>query len=379
MIYILDSYPKLDRGHFWVVDGYIRRALRELAIPYTYLNLSAKQAHEEDGFPEDSSFRYRNAENYENYLEESVRFIESEFETNREINNVICVTWLPQFSEIEMEKILNLARTTSAHVVGISLPTPDVLIGSEKENYRYVHEKFFSRQSRNYLWVGENEIANRNSNSNIRFIPEYGEVSEITSREKGWDLSFFGQLSSYRGLSEILFTALFNPKLKIRIKGYSFAQHRTWRPIRQKLFRYKNWRTNPIFSVIFSGISIPISLLRFLPNVSFSNTPFATEDDLDEAMLETRAMFYGAKLPHGSGIMTKSLSAGIPIIWTGWEGQAFSFLKSNFEPGYVKFYEFFLPNRVRRILKELPTLEPKKNEMWRKFVLEVAFLGKLPR
>lgn len=374
MIYILDSYPKLDRGHFWVVDGYIRRALRELAIPYTYINLSAMYAHEEDGLPEDPRFQYRNAETYEKYLEDSVRFIESEFESSREINNVILVTWLPQFSEIEMEKILNVAKNTTAQVVGISLPTPDALIGSEKENYRYVHEKFFSQQSKNFLWVGENEITNRNSNSNIRFIPEYGEVRKNASPEKIWDLSFFGQLSSYRGLSEILFTALFNPKLQIRIKGYSFAPHRTWRPIRRKFFRYKNWKTNPIFSLVFSGISIPISMLRFLPNVNFSNIPFTTEDDLDQAMLQTKAMFYGAKLPHGSGIMTKSLSAGIPILWTGWEGQAFSYLKSNFKSGYIRYYEFFIPNRVSVRLENMTPVQPKKDEMWLKFLKEISFL-----
>ena len=44
-------------------------------------------------------------------------------------------------------------------------------------------------------------------------------------------------------------------------------------------------------------------MLRFLPNVKFSNIPFTTEDDLDQAMLQTKGMFYGAKLPHGSGII----------------------------------------------------------------------------
>jgi hypothetical protein len=375
MIYILNRYPQLDRGHFWVVDGYIRRALRELGFSYTYLSLSAYSAFEADGFPDARRFRYHNIISEDKYLEESVSFIEDQWQASKKDKDIIFLSWLPQFTDTEMNTISSLAKLTSSQITGITIPTSDALIGNGKEAYRYVHERYFDRHSNNLLWVGERDFQNLDYKSNIRFLPEYGEVSDSIDDTKHWDISFFGQLSAYRGLAEFLLIGLFNPKLRLRLKGYSFAMHRSLRPFRRKIFRYKSWKNNPLFSILFSAISLPVSLLRFLPNVDFSNEPFVTEKDLDSAMRQTRAIFYGAKLPHGSGIMTKGFSSGIPILWTGWEGQAFNALKLNFDSGFIKFHEFFVPNRVSRILENLPTPNPKKVEMWSDFLQEVSFLA----
>jgi len=375
MIFILNSYPKLNQGHFWVVDGYIRKALIELKIPFTYINLSADLAAKEDIFPKNHIFNYHKVNSYESYFTDSINLIDIEIRNKMTEKNIFLLTWLPQFTDSDMDHISKIAIKYSAKIVGISLPTSEALIGKDFSGYRYQHQKYFNINSQNILWVGEEQIIEFETLTNIRFLPEYGEVSNFNYNKKQWDISFFGQLSSYRGLSEVLFIALFNPKLKIRIKGYSYSSHRCWRPIKLKFFRYSGWKSNPIFALIFSAISIPISLLRFLPNVTFSNKPFDSEKELDEGINLTKVMFYGAKLTHGSGIMTKSISAGIPILWTGWEGHAFKYLSSNFKEGFVKFYEFFIPNRISKKIRDLPVIYPKKDEMWNVFVKEISILG----
>ena len=90
-------------------------------------------------------------------------------------------------------------------------------------------------------------------------------------------------LTPYRGLFEILVIALFNPKIKIRVRGYSFAKHRIWRPIKSSL-RYAGWKDNQVFSLLFSFASIFVGTLRLLPNIDFSKKPFPNERDFNYAM-----------------------------------------------------------------------------------------------
>lgn len=370
MIYILNKLPRLNRGHHWIVDGYIRRCFREIKAQYVYINPMASKALLEDHLINSLNFRYINTSNKDKYVSDAIEFILKDLKVNDSEQKSILITWLPQFSHDELTEIFNAASEIGAKIIGVSLPTQDALIG-KKIKYRYEHEAFFPKGKNNILWVGEEIASSNNSLSNVRQMPEYAEITEITNTKRNYHLSFFGQLSSYRGMSEILIISLLNPRMKVRIKGYGFSQHRTLRPIRYRFFRYRDWKTNPLLSLIFSLMSMPIALLRNLPNVSFSNVPFEEEYDLDVAMHQTNAIFYGAKLPHGSGIISKSLSGGIPVIWMGWEGQAFNFLKLNYPQGQIKFIDILIPNRVIKKIDKLQGTFPIKENMWKVFRSEI--------
>lgn len=181
-------------------------------------------------------------------------------------------------------------------------------------------------------------------------------------------------LSPYRGLFEILVIALFNPKLKVHIRGYSFSSHRIWRPIKFKFTRYTGWKDNFIFSLFFSMCSIPIGLLRFLPNIKFSNNPFSDEAELDENLGLSRTVFYCPKLPHGSGLMTKSLSVGLPMLWNGLPGQAYDYLSNNYPQGNFKYWEIFVPGRITKKIWKIEPPEPQESRMWAAVLGEISEL-----
>jgi hypothetical protein len=70
--------------------------------------------------------------------------------------------------------------------------------------------------------------------------------------------------------------------------------------------------------------------------------------------------------------MTKSLSAGIPILWNGLSGQAYDFLRSNYQEGQFKYWEIFLPGRMTKKLSMLTPPEPQESRMWDEVLAEIS-------
>jgi hypothetical protein len=371
MIYIISINPNINIGHNWIVDKYIRRAFRQFQIRYTYINQDADVAMLEDGVIQNSNSQYLKITHLKNAIDHVRRLSENDPDKNR----TIFLTWIPQFSSSELAEIFRLAEAISANIVGISLPTNDALFVLNQST-RYVHEEFFQIDSKHKLLVADDADHLVGTPSLIQ-LPEYAEVSYFLNEEKKYDLSFFGQLSAYRGLADIFLIALFNPKLKIRIKGFGFSARRSFRPYRYKYLRYKNWKYNPLLATIFSLVSLAIASLRYLPNVTFSKRPFPSEVELDQAMRQTKAIYYGAKYPHGSGIVSKSQSAGIPVLWNGWEGRAFNSLTKNSPEGFLTMRDIVIPNRVTRKLQQVVAHPPIQEELWQEFSVKLAMVFKV--
>jgi hypothetical protein len=277
----------------------------------------------------------------------------------------------------EFQRFARLNEITSISIAGLTTLTSDSANSTSKDGTRYLFEEFFELAPYDLLWVGESDVKKYSSNNKVRYLPEFGTVTVPIIKKPSINIGFYGHLVPYRGIAEILFLALFNPKLKIKIKGYSYAAHRTYRPQKFKIFNYGTWKDNPFFAIMFSVISIAFSLLRFLPNIDFSNIPFDTENDLDQAMTESKSKFLCMKFPFGSGIMTKSLSAGIPVIWNGEKGQAVEFLLSNFPEGKFDYKDLFIPGRMTKMVLGISSPKPLESTMWNNFVEEISQLGKL--
>ncbi len=377
MIYILAKYPFLSVGHYWTFDGYLRNALRELELNYVFINPDAFKAEQEDKKINNKVFtKYINVANDDNFLQNSIKIIENDIKELKFNKVVILIPWLPQFTLDELRFFNRIESKAIITYVGLTIIAPDQIKNISTNKPRYQFEEFFMQKENKILWVSDTPPAWYIDKSWIREMPDFAESGIIKKVNPKYDLSFFGLLTPYRGLFEILIIALFNPKIKIRIKGYGYSSHRIFRPWKRKVFRYQNWRTNPMASIVFSSISLLVSGLRYLPNVTFSSEPFANELDLDKAIGETRAMFYCPKLPHGSGLSNKSLAAGIPILWFGWSGQAYRLLKTNFSEGNFRFSEIFVPGRIYKKLNSLPIPKPIEVEMRNNFLNEVSILKK---
>jgi hypothetical protein len=374
LIYIINCYPVLESGHFWRQDFYFRKFFRAIGISYAFINPSAGIAQADDNSGENLDFKYFQIDEVEQFVDIAINLITKDIQREDMTSACLFFPWLPQFSSDQLIEFSKLSSLVKLSITGVSVRTPGAIWGGNSEVETFVHQNLFSRTPFELLWIGESVPDYLANLKNIRYLPEYAETKMSSDKSKDFDLGFFGMLSPYRGLFEVLVIALFNPKLKIQIRGYGFARHRIWRPIRFKFLRYTGWRENFLFSVFFSVSSLFVGLIRFLPNIDFSDKPFPREENLDEAISKCKTLFYCPKLPHGSGLMTKSLSAGIPVLWNGLSGQAYDFLDSNYPDGNFKYWEIFLPGRISRKLRSLPPLEPHESQMWKKVYEELSIL-----
>lgn len=372
MIYILSKFPRSHTGHYWSFDGYVRRALRENQLDYRFLNPSAKSALEEDHQFGETHNEYVPIIDNGNFIQTAIDYVLSDIRTYSLKRITILIPWLPQFTIDEIQKLDIIEENVVTKFVGLSVLSPQQVQEVGNQNTRYLFEEYFLSKNDCILWVSDVVPSNYRKYPFIRELPDYAEVNLNEEEQIIWDISFFGLLTPYRGIFEILLIGLFNPKIRIRIKGPGFAKHRIIRPWKYKFLRYKNWRANPVASVLFSTISILSSALLLLRNIDFSDEPFETEEDLDRGMSQTRFIFYCPKLPHGSGLTNKSLAAGIPVLWHGWQGKAFSILKQNYPQGYIPYIKFFTPNYISRKIDTLEKPQKLQTKLWKKFSAEVS-------
>jgi hypothetical protein len=377
MIYLIAKYPKLSVGHYWSFDGYVRKALREFGIPYTFINPSADCAKIEDGQPSAVKYRYANIKNDSNFINSITEFINKDSSKRNFDRIVIFIPWLPQITETDLAQLSLLEKERHVDYVGLTVSTSDAVQGIKKTNCRFQYEEFFASKANSLLWVADHIPDDYETRTNIRELPDYADVSYPKSSPKSVDLGFYGLLTPYRGLFEILVIAAFNPKLNIKIKGYGFSKHRVVRPWKLKFLRYGTWRRNPAASIIFGAASLILGLLRFLPNIDFSDKPFDDEKALDAAIGNTKAIFYCPKLVHSSGLTNKAIAGGIPVLWNGWEGKAFNRLLESYSFGFFKYKEIFIPNRISAKVQKLPTLQPQHDLMWKKFSMEISRIRNL--
>lgn len=362
----------MGTGHFWNQDRYFRKFFRSLNLPYLYINPSADFAALEDGLSGGQNFRYHKTKGDSNFVEDSIKIISTDLSENLVHKAVIFFPWLPQFNGNEMHSFSRIESKTKISIGGVSVRKPEALWGIDGFKEQYVHQSLFIDRPFEIFWIGEAIPRQLLTVRQIRHLPEYAETNIKVGGKKLYDIAFHGMLSSYRGLFEILVIALFNPKLKVHIRGYSFSSHRIWRPIKFKFTRYTGWKDNFIFSLFFSIFSFPIGLLRFLPNIKFSKNPFSDEAELDENLGLSRTVFYCPKLPHGSGLMTKSLSAGLPVLWNGLPGQAHDFLATTYSQGNFSYWEIFIPGRITKKVSNLKPPEPQQSRMLSAVLAEIS-------
>ncbi len=362
-------------GHHWTFDNYLRKALSENSLPFKFINPNADMASAEDQFGSEYAGSYLQVSERD-YIEQAIASIGLDIRSNKYSKILILIPWAPQYSLQELEGLNAIEELVETSYAAITILTSAFMRGEGGTDNRHQYEEFFGTKSRHILWVGQLPELSNSSNANLRAIPDYAETRLLSGLSTNYDLSFFGQLSSYRGLFEIFIIALFNPSLKVRVKGYGFSKHRIFRPWKYRFFRYHTWRSNFIAALLFSLLSLPLNLIRLMPNLQFSPFPFESETELDCGLSETKAVFYCPKLPHGSGLTNKSLAAGIPILWNGRDGQAFRLLRESYPSGYFKYWHIFVPNKIRNQVRNLPKLDPHQSLMWNHFKVEIGNVRK---
>lgn len=369
MIYLVNKYGFGPVGHYWTCDYNLRLSMRELNISYTYLNPTADLAFLEDGIDNSQNFLYHNINQSEFNIENLISLINERDKLNPLEKKAILFSWLPMFDETELKLLQGLDKKIG--IAAITSRTSDSVLGNPTINRFYGQENFRNYSSNSFLWVWERVPTHTDELDRIFQLPDY--IASLPAEEKrDWNqISFFGLLGGHRGMAEILILALFNPSLKVRIKGYSFSAARCWRPFKIKAFRYSSWKTKPWFSLPFTFFSLFISLFRFLPNVEFSRVPFETESDLSEAISKSGTLFMCLKYPFASGVVMKSLYSGIPVIWNIPLGQAREVLEKSYPIGQFKYWEIFVPGRFTKKLKSIRGTHSHAPYSWEDYKKEI--------
>jgi hypothetical protein len=377
VIYIINSYDSQKIGHFWTWDSLIRKAYAEESLRFTYLNPDAIKAENNDAKMLSSNNTYIAINNDDEFVSNSINYIKADILMKNIRKAVVMLPFLPQFSRLEISEISNLSETTGKEVsiVGITVHTKEATFWQKSELRLVFQDIFAANQNCKILWAGEKVPEELSSLHFIRELPDYMECDQ-NSEKNNDSLCFFGSLNAYRGITEILFIALFNPKLNIVIQGHGFAPNLIWRPIKFEFAKFGSWKENPIFAIPINIVSLILSLLRFLPNIKFIPKAFPEEADLERAITESGALFYCAKLPYGSGIVNKALYAKKPIIWHGYRGRAFEFLESKFNQGRIEYFDIFIPNRVYKKFQSIKLLQSSEAVTWDEFSKEIGVVSK---
>lgn len=378
MIFLIDLYPKNNFGHFWHQNENFRRAFIQESMEFIFLNPSADMAKiDDEEFSKVNYGKYININVSQNSLEQAIELIENDIKRNNYEKVSLLFSWLPQLNKKALSRIEDLNQQTDITLFGIAPQSPELIYGKDSK-FRYSMEEILNESTlRKIIWVWENpqEYISNTGRNYIRKLPEYHSYKPRDKKfKRKIEISFFGMLSPFRGLSEILLIALFNPSTKVVIRGHGFSPLRTWRPFKFKIFRYRNWKSNPVMALINTIVSITISLLIFLPNVKLIKKPFSSNRELNNAISQATTIFYNAKLPISSGISLTALASGVPVIWIGSSGEAFDFLYRNCQPGRINFIDIFKLNFIKNKIVSLQYFEPKEVYSWHEFVNEVRIL-----
>jgi hypothetical protein len=352
----------------------IRRAFRELEIEYVFINPSAEIARLEDLVDFREKYRYFALAEEESFIFDAINWISRDIKKRRLRSATIFIPWLPQFTEVQLRSLLSLQDVIELAIFGVTMRSVESLKSPKKIPRFQFQELFESEEAFKILWIDDETPEALTSIGFMREWPQYAESLQIKKKENSLTLGFFGMLSAERGMGEVLILALFNPKLQVVIRGYSYRKFFSWKPARYSYLRYTNWREKKFLSLFFGFVSLLISQLRYLPNVSFSNTPFSTEEELSGAISDSSAVFYCAKLSHGSGISMKSLASGVPVLWNGKEGNAVRLLRKSFPQGYFRVIDLFVLNRMASRVLSFEDFKPTSPYDWSGFVEELSVM-----
>ncbi len=349
---MFDPYGETDNGHHWIFSLKLIQAFEKLNLDYVFLSPSPAAAEDFLKLTQKSLRGFNFVEmpkNQDDWKNKARNIINEIDRSDNEIN--LLFSWLPIFSELEMKEIVNDILNKKVTISGVTQLNKNSVI-NYKDDYGFEFQDLFNESDRcKILWVWHEPNRKIKSSNKVRRLPEYfpPSAAKVESKKAGIELNFYGRLSAFRGISEILIISLFNPKIKVNIKGLGFSIFGLWRPSQN----YFGIRRNPVRGVLAVLISFLVSFLRYLPNVNYSSKPYQNESELEKAIVQSKFIFIGCKLPHSSGIALTAMANEIPIIWFGNIGEGVRVLREGSSFGEVRYRDFFIPGKITRIICKL--------------------------
>jgi len=187
----------------------------------------------------------------------------------------------------------------------------------------------------------------------LKHLPEFhrGVPWQNGQATRGVKAGFYGLLSAQRGLVDLYFSALLNPNVLFRVRGYpSSSTILTFFRSR----KFINSRSTPIILVKSLLICLCLPILRLLPNVDQKSVAFQNDQDLVADMAQNDCVFFATdRSPYSSGMSLLALASGIRVIWIPGNSAANDNLSVFFPAGRISRHRWLFPYYLSRFVRRL--------------------------
>lgn len=337
---IIDSALKGSKGHYEQFSYDFRKALISSGKKVVYISPSADLANQIDGFGNQLiSYQLVDTSSKSTFFIQSLEIVKKLSEGNagkfhlfflraNDFAAANIIEWskfIEDHREVDIKVLANISGIISNTLQSVS----------EKE----VLNKLSIFKERIKFMAWDSRISESKEFSNIEYLPLYKKSVKKISLQSQLQIGFFGKLTFDRGLTDLIFSAILNPQLKYVFKGYGLSF--------KYLYRWPGYlsvKRTPIKAVISLFLTLYIFLLTKLPNVSFSEVYFDTEEQMTAEIQNCSAIFWSCRRsPYESGIVIQALAAGVPVVWLNGQSAMTKILSAHYPVGelpYKKLWQF---------------------------------------
>ena len=221
---LIDSALRNSKGHYEQFSYDFRQALIRSGKKVVYISPSADLAKESDGAVSPLiSYQFIDAVSKSSFFDQCLDMVKKVTESSSEPFHLIflrandlaagnLIDWskfIDKHQQIDLKVLINVSGmiSNSSH----SKPEREVLnkLGIFKDKIRYMAWDFRVTKSKEF--------------SNFEYLPLYKNPVKKRNVKSQLRVGFFGKLTSDRGLTDLLFSTILNPRLKFVIRGYDLS------------------------------------------------------------------------------------------------------------------------------------------------------------
>ena len=361
---IIDFTPKSAKGHYDQFLFDFRQALVKSRKKVVFISPSADLAKEKDGFASPLiSYQYVNGTSNLIFFRECLELVKKLTEGSLEKFHVVSlrakdfaagniVDWsrfIETFNKVDLRVLVNVS--------GIISNT------SHSESEKEILDKLKIFKDKIHFMAWDSRVTDIKEFSNVEYLPNYKKSIIKNCLNPQLSIGFFGKLSSERGLTNLLFSAILNPQLNFVLKGYGLSF--------KYLYRWPGYisvKRTPIKAIVSLFLTLYTFLLTKLPNVFLSEFYFDTEEEMTTEIQKCTAIFWSCrKSPYESGVGIQALANGVSVVWLDGDSAMSKLLLAHYPVGKLPFKELYKFRGLQKFVLSLKNLAPSTSFTFEKF------------
>jgi hypothetical protein len=361
---IIDFTPKSAKGHYDQFLFDFRQALVKSRKKVVFISPSADLAKEKDGFASPLiSYQYVNGTSNLMFFRECLELVKKLTEGSLEKFHVVSlrakdfaagniVDWsrfIETFNKVDLRVLVNVSGIISN--------------SSHSESEKEILDKLKIFKDKIHFMTWDSRVTDIKEFSNVEYLPNYKKSIIKNCLNPQLSIGFFGKLSSERGLTNLLFSAILNPQLNFVLKGYGLSF--------KYLYRWPGYisvKRTPIKAIVSLFLTLYTFLLTKLPNVFLSEFYFDTEEEMTTEIQKCTAIFWSCrKSPYESGVGIQALANGVPVVWLDGDSAMSKLLLAHYPVGKLPFKELYKFRGLQKFVLSLKNLAPSTSFTFEKF------------